>query len=191
MRRQLSELRDKAIIRGMDGHLFRVGLGHDTHRLASDRPLILGGVTIEFDRGLLGHSDADILLHAVTDAVLGAAGMGDIGDAFPDTDPTYAGIDSAILLGRALERVRAAGWCLINLDCTIFAQRPKLGPHKLAIRQRVSELVGLPVDAVNVKAKTGELVGPIGREEAMSADAIVLMERFQTGSAVSDVLNER
>lgn len=167
----------------MDGTQIRVGLGHDTHRLAQDRPLILGGVQIEFDRGLSGHSDADILLHAVTDALLGAAGLGDIGDAFPDTDPAYAGIDSAILLGRALERVRAVGWRAINLDCTIFAQRPKLAPYKPAIRQRLAELVGLPIEAVNVKAKTGELVGPIGREEAMSADAVVLIERYEIDSA--------
>jgi 2-C-methyl-D-erythritol 2,4-cyclodiphosphate synthase len=166
----------------MDGPQFRVGLGHDTHRLVPNRPLLLGGVKIEFDRGLLGHSDADILLHALTDALLGAAGLGDIGDAFPDTDPAYAGIDSAILLKGALGRVQAAGWRLINLDCTIFAQRPKLVSYKLAIRQRLAELVGLPVEAVNVKAKTGELVGPIGREEAMSADAIVLIERDQMGS---------
>ncbi len=165
------------MIRGMNGTQFRVGLGHDTHRLAPNRLLILGGVPIEFDRGLLGHSDADILLHAVTDAVLGAAGLGDIGDAFPDTDPAYAGIDSAILLERALERVRAAGWRPVNLDCTIFAQRPKLAPYKPAIRQRLAELLDLPVSAVNVKAKTGELVGFIGREEAMSADAVVLLEK--------------
>lgn len=165
------------IIPGMDGPQLRVGLGHDTHRLAPNRPLILGGVPIEFERGLLGHSDADILLHAVTDAVLGAASLGDIGDAFPDTDPAYAGIDSAVLLRRALERVHAAGWRIVNLDCTVFAQRPKLAPYKAAIRQRLAELVGLPVEAVNVKAKTGELVGPVGREEAMSADAVVLMEK--------------
>ena len=154
----------------------RIGLGHDTHRLAPDRALILGGVKIDFDRGLLGHSDADILLHAVTDALLGAAGMGDIGDAFPDTDPAYKGIDSTILLARTLEKVRDAGWELVNLDCTIFAQRPKLAIHKATIRKRLSELLDLPVSAINVKAKTGEGVGPIGREEAMSADAIVLLE---------------
>jgi 2-C-methyl-D-erythritol 2,4-cyclodiphosphate synthase len=159
---------------------YRVGLGHDTHRLAPDRALILGGVSIEFERGLLGHSDADILLHAVTDALLGGAGLGDIGDAFPDTDPAYAGIDSALLLARALERVRAAGWGPVNLDCTIFAQRPKLAPHKGAIRRRLAELLSLPVEAVNVKAKTGEHVGPIGREEAMSADAVVLLCRAST-----------
>ena len=154
----------------------RVGLGHDTHRLAPDRALMLGGFKIEFERGLLGHSDADILLHAITDALLGAAGLGDIGDAFPDTDPAYAGIDSSVLLARTLERVRGEGWELINLDCTIFAQRPKLTPHKPAIRRRLSELLGLPIEAVNVKAKTGENVGPIGREEAMSADAVVLLK---------------
>ncbi|HTI49519.1 MAG TPA: 2-C-methyl-D-erythritol 2,4-cyclodiphosphate synthase [Planctomycetaceae bacterium] len=156
---------------------YRVGLGHDTHRLAPNRPLILGGVRIEYDRGLLGHSDADILLHAITDALLGGAGLGDIGDAFPDTDPAYAGIDSALLLERALAQVREAGWRPVNLDCTIFAQRPKLATHKPAIRQRLAELLSLPVAAVNVKAKTGELVGPIGREEAMSADAVVLLCR--------------
>jgi 2-C-methyl-D-erythritol 2,4-cyclodiphosphate synthase len=156
---------------------YRVGLGHDTHRLSADRALILGGVRIEHDRGLLGHSDADILLHAITDALLGAAGLGDIGDAFPDTDPAYAGIDSALLLGQALQRVREAGWRPVNLDCTIFAQRPKLATHKPAIRQRLAGLLSLPASAVNVKAKTGELVGPIGREEAMSADAVVLLCR--------------
>jgi len=159
---------------------YRVGLGHDTHRLVPERALVLGGVEIAHERGLLGHSDADILLHAVTDALLGAAGLGDIGDAFPDTDPAYAGIDSAILLQEALERVGQAGWQPVNLDCTVFAQRPKLAPHKPAIRQRLAELVGLPVEAVNVKAKTGELVGPIGREEAMSADAIVLLRRVDS-----------
>jgi len=161
----------------MDGTQLRVGLGHDTHRLAPNRPLMLGGVKIEFDRGLLGHSDADILLHAVTDAILGAAGLGDIGDAFPDTDPAYAGIDSAVLLSRALERVRAAGWRVVNLDCMVFAQRPKLAPYKSAIRQRLAELLGVAVTAINVKAKTGEQVGPVGREEAMSADAVVLIEK--------------
>jgi 2-C-methyl-D-erythritol 2,4-cyclodiphosphate synthase len=161
----------------MDATQLRVGLGHDTHRLAPNRPLIMGGVPIEFDRGLAGHSDADILLHAVTDAILGAAGLGDIGEAFPDTDPAYAGIDSAILLQRALERVTAAGWRVVNLDCTIFAERPKLAPHKPAIRRRIAGLLGVAVEAVNVKAKTGEHVGPVGREEAMEAQAVVLLGR--------------
>ena len=161
----------------MNGNMLRVGLGHDTHRLAPDRALILGGVRIDFEKGLLGHSDADILLHAITDALLGGAGLGDIGDAFPDTDPAYAGIDSALLLERTLARIQEAGWRIVNLDCTIFAQRPKLSPHKPAIRRRVAEILGIPVDVVNIKAKTGERVGPIGREEAMSADAVVLLER--------------
>ncbi len=103
--------------------------------------------------------------------------MGDIGDAFPDTDPAYAGIDSAVLLARALERVRAGGWRIVNLDCTVFAQRPKLAPYKPAIRRRLAELLGLAVEAINVKAKTGEHVGPIGREEAMSAEAVVLLQK--------------
>lgn len=160
---------------------FRVGLGHDTHRLAPNRALILGGVKIEHPTGLLGHSDADILLHAVTDALLGAAGLGDIGDAFPDTDPAHKDADSRLFLDQALARVRAAGWRVVNLDCTIFAQRPKLSPHKSAIRQNLAALLGLPVEAVNVKAKTGEQVGPIGREEAMSADAVVLLCREGMG----------
>lgn len=165
----------------MPEYEYRVGLGHDTHRLAPDRSLILGGVGIAFDRGLLGHSDADILLHAITDALLGGAGLGDIGDAFPDTDPANKDLDSSIFLNAALERVRKLGWQPVNLDCTVFAQRPKLAPHKGVIRQNLADLLGLPVDSVNVKAKTGEKVGPIGREEAMSADAIVLLRR-----AVSD-----
>ncbi len=161
----------------MDFQQLRVGSGHDTHRLAPGRALVLGGVPIAHDRGLLGHSDADVLLHAITDALLGAAGLGDIGDAFPDTDPAYAGIDSALLLAQALERVRGGGWRLLNVDCTIFAERPKLSPHKATIRARLAELLGLAADAVNIKAKTGEKVGPIGREEAMSADAVVLLMR--------------
>lgn len=156
---------------------YRVGLGHDTHRLAPNRALILGGVKIEHPLGLLGHSDADILLHAITDALLGAAGLGDIGDAFPDTDPANAGADSSRFLLDALKRVRERGWQPVNLDCTIFAQKPKLVPYKDQIRRRVAELLELPVDSINVKAKTGEHVGPIGREEAMSADAIVLLQK--------------
>ena len=156
---------------------FRVGLGHDTHRLAAGRELILGGVRIEYDRGLEGHSDADVLLHAIVDALLGAAGLGDIGDAFPDTDPRYKGIDSALLLQDALLRVRGHGWRLVNLDCTIHAQKPKLSPHKVAIRARLAELLETPAAHINVKAKTGELVGPVGREESMSADAIVLLQK--------------
>lgn len=149
----------------------RVGIGHDTHRLGADRPLRIGGVEIPFHTGLVGHSDADVLLHAVTDAVLGALGKGDIGDWFPDTDPEYRDIDSRMLLRKVLE---AAGPARVeNLDCIVFAEAPKLGPYKQAIRSALAGLLGIPVERVNVKAKTGEKVGPIGRGEAISASAVV------------------
>lgn len=159
---------------------YRVGLGHDTHRLVAGKPLLLGGVRIEYASGLDGHSDADVVLHAVTDALLGAAGLGDIGELFPDTDPQYRGADSAIFLQEALSRLHQRGWKPVNLDCTIHAQRPKLSTYKLAIQQRLAELLQIPADTVNVKAKTGERVGPVGREEAMCADAIVLIYRTDT-----------
>ncbi len=155
----------------------RVGLGHDTHRLVEGRPLILAGVTIPFDRGLYGHSDADVVLHAVADALLGAAGLGDIGEQFPDTDPQWKGLDSAVLLRAVLERVAAAGFQPINCDVIVFAQLPKLTPHKPALRRRLAELLGLPESDVNLKAKTGELVGPIGRGEAIACEAIVLVRK--------------
>lgn len=156
---------------------FRVGLGQDCHRLVTGRPLILGGVRIEHETGLYGHSDADVLLHAITDAVLGAAGLGDIGEMFPDTSPKHAGADSAVLLQEALERVWREGWRVINLDCTVAAEQPKLSPFKSAIRRRVAELLHIPESATNVKAKTGEKVGPVGRREAMTAEAVVLLAR--------------
>ncbi|MFN8858412.1 MAG: 2-C-methyl-D-erythritol 2,4-cyclodiphosphate synthase [Planctomycetaceae bacterium] len=159
---------------------YRVGLGHDTHRLGPDRALILGGLKVDHDRGLVGHSDADVLLHAVTDALLGAAALGDIGELFPDTDPANKDLDSRIFLNAALEKVRKMGWEPVNLDCTVFAQKPKLSAYKPTIAQTLAELLGLPRDCVNVKAKTGEKVGPIGREEAMSADAVVLLRRRST-----------
>jgi 2-C-methyl-D-erythritol 2,4-cyclodiphosphate synthase len=155
----------------------RVGHGHDTHRLTRGRSLILGGVTIDYERGLDGHSDADVLLHAITDAVFGAAGLGDIGQWFPDTDPKWAGADSAQLLATAVGEVRGKNWKIVNLDCTISAEEPRLSPHRTAIRNRVAELLGIPADNVNVKAKTGEGVGPVGRKEAISADAVVLLVR--------------
>ncbi len=156
---------------------FRVGLGHDTHRLIAGRPLILGGVQIEHDLGLDGHSDADVLLHAITDALLGAAGLGDIGELFPNTDPQWANADSAIFVRAALSKLSELGWKIVNLDCTIHAERPKLSAHKPVIAARIAELLGLDVGQVNVKAKTGEKVGPIGRQEAINADAVVLIER--------------
>src|SRR4051812_13061773 len=160
----------------------RIGEGWDVHALVPGRPLVIGGVAIPYDRGLLGHSDADVLLHAITDALLGAAGLGDIGELFPDTDPQYHGADSSRFVTEALRRIREQGWQLVNLDCTIHAQRPKLSVYKPAIEERLAELLEIPADAVNVKAKTGERVGPIGREEAMSADAIVLIQRANASS---------
>ncbi len=158
----------------------RVGLGQDCHRLSPGRPLILGGVRLEHERGLVGHSDADILLHAITDALLGAAGLGDLGEHFPDDDPKYRGIDSAELLRTALAHVHDRGWRVVNLDCTVAAQRPKLSPHKPAIRERIAGLLEVPAERINVKAKTGERVGPVGREEAMTAEAVVLLQREAT-----------
>jgi 2-C-methyl-D-erythritol 2,4-cyclodiphosphate synthase len=155
----------------------RVGHGHDTHRLSRGRKLVLGGVSIDFERGLIGHSDADVLLHAITDALFGAAGLGDIGEWFADTDPAWAGADSADLLKRAVREVADRRWKIVNLDCTISAEQPRLSPHKPAIRCRVAELVGIPAEQVNVKAKTGEGVGPVGRQEVIEADAVVLLVR--------------
>lgn len=156
---------------------FRIGSGHDTHRLAEGRPLILGGVTIPHARGLVGHSDADVVLHAVTDALLGAAGLGDIGDAYPDTDPQWKGADSRLFLTETLAKLNQLGWQIVNLDVTIFAQEPKLGPVKATIRESLAALLGLALDAVNVKAKTGEKVGHIGRGEAIGCQTVILIAR--------------
>ena len=157
--------------------MFRIGLGHDTHRLGTGTELMLGGIAIPHDRRALGHSDADVLLHAVTDALLGAAALGDIGELFPDTDPANKGRDSAGMLQAALGLVIAAGWRIVNLDCVIFAQRPKILPHRQRIRERIAEILGVGSDAVWLKAKTGEGVGPVGREEAIAAECVVLIER--------------
>lgn len=153
----------------------RVGIGHDTHRLETGRPLVLGGVRLDHPRGLAGHSDADVVLHAVTDALLGAAGLGDIGDAFPDTDPANKDRASRDFLDETMARLNQAGWQVVNVDVIIFAQEPKLGPHKADIRRSLARLLG--TDAVNVKAKTGEKVGHIGRAEALACQAVVLLER--------------
>jgi 2-C-methyl-D-erythritol 2,4-cyclodiphosphate synthase len=156
----------------------RVGLGHDTHRLMIGRRLVLGGVPIEHDRGLVGHSDADALLHAVTDALLGAAGLGDIGEWFPNDDPKWAGADSALFITEAVREVRSRDWQIINVDCTVWAEQPRLTPYKPAIQRRLGELLEIDIEQVNVKAKSGERVGPVGREEAIFADAVVLLGRL-------------
>jgi 2-C-methyl-D-erythritol 2,4-cyclodiphosphate synthase len=155
----------------------RVGIGHDTHRLQQGRPLLLGGVRIEHSRGLVGHSDADVVLHALTDALLGAAGLGDIGDAYPDNDPAWHGADSRVFLRETLSRLNRGGWKVVNVDVIVFAQEPKLGPVKAAIRANLAELLGLALDAVNVKAKTGEHVGHIGRAEAIACQVVVLIDQ--------------
>jgi 2-C-methyl-D-erythritol 2,4-cyclodiphosphate synthase len=159
--------------------IVRVGIGHDTHRLVEGRPLILGGVRVEFERGLAGHSDADVVLHSVADALLGAAALGDIGELFPDTDPEWEGLDSAVLLEAVRGRVAEAGWSPVNCDIIIHAERPKLSAYKPAIRAGVARLLGLPESAVNVKAKTGERVGHLGRGEAIACQAVVLCESLR------------
>ena len=153
----------------------RVGEGWDTHALVLDRPLILGGVTIPHTHGLLGHYDADALLHAITDALLGAAALGDIGRHFPDTDVQFKGANSLVLLQEAARRVQAAGWRIGNLDSTIVAQAPKMAPHIPLMRARIAQALGLSEDQVNIKAKTAEKMGPVGAGLAMEARAICLL----------------
>ena len=155
----------------------RVGEGWDVHQLVEGRKLILGGVEIPYEKGLLGHSDADALLHAITDALFGAAGLGDIGRHFPDTDAKFKGADSGMLLAEAAARVRAAGWLIGNVDSTIVAQAPKMAPHIPAMRERIATLLGLAPDQVNVKAKTAEKLGPVGQGLSIEARAVVLLMR--------------
>jgi 2-C-methyl-D-erythritol 2,4-cyclodiphosphate synthase len=153
----------------------RIGEGWDVHALVPGRKLILGGVEIAHTTGLMGHSDADVLLHAITDAVLGAAGLGDIGRHFPDTDAQFKGADSRVLLQEAMRRVREKGWELVNVDSTIVAQAPKLAPHMSAIKAGVAQALGVGLDQVNVKAKTAEKLGPVGMGQSMEARAVVLL----------------
>lgn len=153
----------------------RVGQGFDVHALVEGRDLIIGGVKIPHTHGLLGHSDADVLLHAVTDAVLGAAGLGDIGRHFPDTDPRYAGADSRVLLRDAMEKVSSAGWKVVNVDATVHAQAPKLGPHAPGMVANIAADLGIDDSCVNVKAKTNESLGYLGRKEGIAATVVVLL----------------
>jgi 2-C-methyl-D-erythritol 2,4-cyclodiphosphate synthase len=161
----------------MSDFAFRIGQGFDVHALVEGRPLILGGVTIAHTHGLLGHSDADALLHAITDALLGAAGLGDIGRLFPDTDPTFKGADSRVLLREAYRRVLDSGWQLVNVDATIHAQAPKIGPHAVAMVANVASDLGVSVNEVNIKAKTNEGLGHLGRKEGIAANAVVLLRK--------------
>ncbi len=154
---------------------FRIGEGWDIHALVEGRKLILGGVEIPHTKGLLGHSDADALLHAITDALLGAAGLGDIGTHFPDTDAQFKGADSTVLLAEAAKRVRACGFEIGNVDSTVIAQAPKLAPHIAAMRARIAQVLGVQVGQVNVKAKTAEKMDAVGEGHAMEARAVVLL----------------
>ncbi len=153
----------------------RVGQGFDVHAFAEGRPLVLGGVTIPFPRGLLGHSDADVLLHALTDALLGAAGLGDIGRHFPDTDPQWRGADSRVLLRGAMEGVKAAGWRVLNVDCTIICEAPKVLPHAPAMAANIAADLGIGTERVNIKGKTTEKLGFTGRGEGIAAQAVALL----------------
>ena len=159
--------------------MLRIGQGYDVHRLVPERRLILGGVEIPHSCGLLGHSDADVLLHAISDALLGAAALGDIGCLFPDTDPAYAGADSLVLLRTCVERLSDAGWTPVNIDATVLAQRPKLRPYIDLMRAKIADACGLEMDAVSVKATTEEGLGFTGREEGIAAQAVCLIERKQ------------
>ncbi len=154
----------------------RIGEGWDIHALVEGRPLMLGGVHVPYSKGLLGHSDADALLHAITDALFGAAGMGDIGSHFPDTDAAFQGADSAVLLAEAARRIREKGYSIGNVDSTIIAQAPKLAPHIGAMRARIATILGIAPDCVNVKAKTAEKMGPVGEGLAIEARAVVLLQ---------------
>lgn len=153
----------------------RVGQGYDVHQLVEGRDLILGGVNIPFEKGLLGHSDADALLHAITDALLGAAGLGDIGSHFPDTAAEFKDADSRVLLREAYQSVQALGWKVVNVDTTVIAQKPKLAPHIPTMRANIAADLGLPENCVNIKGKTNEKLGYLGRMEAIEAQAAVLL----------------
>ena len=156
--------------------MLRIGLGHDTHRLVAGSSVLLGGVQIEHTKSLFGYSDADVLLHAVTDALLGAAGLGDIGELFPDTEPANRNRNSAEMLSIAWDKVRQNHWQIVNLDIVIFAEKPKIAPYKEAIRQRIAGLLSIDVSQVGLKAKTGEKIGIIGREEAIAAECVILLQ---------------
>ena len=164
----------------MDTSDIRIGMGTDVHGFATGRDLVLGGVKIDHDKGLAGHSDADVLIHAVCDAILGAAGLGDIGDLFPDTDPAYKDLDSRVLLAACARNLARAGYRIMNLDCTVFAQVPKLGPKKQEMAAGMAETLEISPGCVNVKATTTEHLGFIGRKEGIAAQAVVLIATCST-----------
>lgn len=154
----------------------RVGLGYDVHALVLERPLILGGVLIPHEKGLLGHSDADVLVHAIMDALLGAAALGDIGIHFPDTDPQFKGASSMSLLAQVDHLIKEKGYLVGNIDCVIMAEKPKIQPHILKMRQNIADVLDIPIEGINIKATTTEKLGFVGREEGVAAQAIVFMD---------------
>ena len=156
--------------------MYRIGIGHDTHRLEPGNGLLIGGLRIPHSQSAVGHSDADVLLHAITDAILGAAALGDIGELFPNTDPKNKDRSSSEMLAIAFDKVRSAGWNIVNMDCIVFAEKPKILPHREQIRLRVADLLAVDSSQVWLKAKTGEGVGPIGEERAIAAECVVLLE---------------
>ena len=163
-------------IKPMAGPDYKIGSGYDVHKLAADRKLIIGGVDIDFDRGLLGHSDADVLIHAVCDAVLGAAGLGDIGEHFPDTDPEYRGISSMILLEKCGRLLEKKGCYIANMDCIVFAQVPKISPYKRQMEENIARVLNMDSTLVNVKATTTEKLGFIGKEQGIAAQCTLLVK---------------
>ena len=156
--------------------MYRIGIGHDTHRLEPGNGLWLGGLKIPHSQSAVGHSDADVLLHAMTDALLGAAALGDIGELFPDDDPENKNRVSSSMLIVAMDKVQSSGWNIVNVDCVIFAQKPKILPYREEIRRTISGLLSLDINQIWIKAKTGEAVGPIGEERAIAAECVVLLE---------------
>lgn len=160
------------------GNAIRIGLGHDTHRIDAGGPLRLGGIDIDVDMHLVGHSDADVLLHAITDAILGAANQGDIGELFPDTDAANKGKDSADMLAAAHRRITEAGWQIVNLDCVVLAERPKLLPHRTSICARIAQVLEIQADQIGLKGKTGEKSGDIGQGKIMQAMCVCLLEKI-------------
>lgn len=158
--------------------MFRIGQGFDVHQLTENRPLIIGGITIPYEKGLLGHSDADVLLHTIADACLGAIGAGDIGKHFPDTDPNFKDADSAKLLDHVYRKVKESGYELVNIDCTIMAQRPKMAPYIEDMKARIAEILQSTTDRVNVKATTTEKLGFVGRGEGIASQAVVLLKKM-------------
>ena len=156
--------------------MYRIGIGHDTHRLEPGNGLWVGGLQIPHSQSAVGHSDADVLLHAITDAILGAAALGDIGELFPNTDPNNKDRSSSEMLAIAFDKVRSAGWNIVNMDCIVFAEKPKILPHREQIRLRIADLLAVDSSRVWLKAKTGEGVGPIGEERAIAAECVVLLE---------------